>query len=200
MTDQPASIPPFTKAMMLAEAGDVLEQWLDGYTYPADAEDAAGHQQRRMRTARAPWAPGNLDALAVVTTVTGEGEPVRKYRITLTVSEVLPEAPEPAGEIGRLSPSLDRQDNELIGLDIDVLLASLRLYAARGERVPAELIRRLDSWMTRGLPMPKPWRHGQMARLRGTITSAIGELEGVRNTLQRHRDDLHDLEIQGGQQ
>jgi hypothetical protein len=89
MTDQPAGIPPFTKRMMLDEAGDVLEQWLDGYTYPSDEDHAAGHQQRRMHTTRTMGVFDNTDALAMDVTVNGEGEPVRKFRLTIAVDEVL---------------------------------------------------------------------------------------------------------------
>jgi hypothetical protein len=88
MTDQPAGIPPFTKTMMLDEAGGVLESWLDSYTEPTDADYALGHQQRRMRTSRTMGVFGNVDALSMDVTVTGEGEPVRKYRLTLSVDQV----------------------------------------------------------------------------------------------------------------
>jgi hypothetical protein len=95
MTGQPAGVPPFTKTMMLDEAGDVLEQWLDGYTYPSDEDHAAGHQQRRMHTTRTMGVFGNTDARGMDVTVNGEGEPVRKFRLTLSVDEVLAEVPKP---------------------------------------------------------------------------------------------------------
>jgi phage terminase large subunit GpA-like protein len=88
MTDQPAGIPPFTKAMMLAEAGSALGAWVQGYTEPTDEQYAAGHIQRRVRllTEGTDEEHGRLTV-----SVQGDGEPEQRYRITVT-AERIPDA------------------------------------------------------------------------------------------------------------
>lgn len=86
MTEQPAGVPPFTAAMMLAEAGDTIGGWVQGWTEPSDEERAAGHPQRRVRLLDGTDEPAGK----LVVRVEGApctGEPDREFEIEVVVRE-----------------------------------------------------------------------------------------------------------------
>jgi hypothetical protein len=87
VSEQPAGVPPFTEPMMLAEAGDALGAWVQGYTEPSDEDYAAGHIQRKVRL----LTEGTDEAAGVmVVSVQGDGEPVQRYRLTVTAERIEP--------------------------------------------------------------------------------------------------------------
>jgi hypothetical protein len=97
------------------------------------------------------------------------------------------------------APTVGVQDNSLIGVDIDDLLARLRRYVGRGEMVPAELIRQLDGRLSRGYPLPGAWRHGQVEHLLQFVRTAKHDVAGLDSTMRRLEEDIREAMGQDGQ-
>jgi hypothetical protein len=87
-------------------------------------------------------------------------------------------------------PDQSRQDNDLIGMDVNTLLDRIRAHTGPGEPVPPDLVRRLDSWMSRGFVPPGEWAKGGTRRLLAWTTTAKRDLGGVQSTLTRLEQEL----------
>lgn len=97
-------------------------------------------------------------------------------------------------------PDLAVQDNSLIGLDLDLLLASLRQMIGDGELIEPGLVRQLDSAMSRGfLPAPTAWRTASYRHLRHLVSRVSHDLSATQATVRRLGEDLAEREKQDGE-
>lgn len=88
------------------------------------------------------------------------------------------------------TPDLSRQDDELIGTNLDEVLERVRWYVGAGELVPPDLVRKLDSALSRGFAIPIPWKKANYRSIRAWAERMHRDLVSSQHTAQRLLEEI----------
>ena len=91
-------------------------------------------------------------------------------------------------------PNTAVQDNDIVGLDVDMLLGRLRSLVGNGELIDPDLVRKLDSALSHGWEPPAAWRNASYATLRTWASKAASDLNSAKASLERLSLELRDRE------
>jgi hypothetical protein len=93
-------------------------------------------------------------------------------------------------------PDTSRQDNDLIGLDLDDLLMRLRVLVGAGELIDPDLVRKMDSALSRGRVPPQAWRYANYRELASYVDGIMRDLGNTQATARRLSEELSERERQ----